>query len=232
MVEKLTVDECRKLIDFINKGYKVPQLILDVMYRVADKEIVDRKKVVILKRDPNVGRDRIQAMLVTLIHGNSIEIYPSAVTGFGADFDGDSFLGSITLHITYDKNVNIKSINIKDVEHEEYIEYKDEKTKDTGVHVINYTVNPEYEVSIKSINIDTGLVSMKPVIEFSIHENIEMYKIEDKLNRFDTFWASYDHSMVVYDSKEDNIKKISPKVIKLEPERYFLLKHKIGATNE
>ena len=53
-----------------------------------------------------------------------------------------------------------------------------------------------------------------------------MYKIEDSKNRFESFWASQDHSLIVYNNDNDTIEKISPIKIKENPNRYFLIKQK------
>jgi len=225
MPEKLTVDDARKLIGFINKGYKLPKIITDVIYKVAKKEVEDKDKVVIIKRDPNVGRDRIQAMKVKIIDGNSIELWPSIVGGFGCDFDGDSIYSSVVLCVIKNATQTYITCNILDIEHMEFLINKTEKYKDE-VKVIKYDIDPNYEVSIRSIDVDTGKVSYKKVVSYSVHENIEMYKISDRKTRFEEFWSSSDHSLIVYDIKEDVIKKISPKLIKEEPSRYFFTKIK------
>ena len=88
--ERLTIDEIRKLLTFISKGYKVPKIVYDTIRKVAKVEIEDKDRVVLVKRDPDIGRGRIQAMYVKIVEGNAIEFYPPSVVGFGADFDGDS----------------------------------------------------------------------------------------------------------------------------------------------
>ena len=50
-----------------------------------------------------------------------------------------------------------------------------------------------------------------------------MYKVHDTKNRFDDFWTSYDHSMIVYDELDNSIKKISPKELIKNPEGKFLI---------
>lgn len=88
---KLTIDEIRKILGFISKGYKVPPIVHDTILKIAKREVEDKKRVVLVKRDPDVGSRRIQAMYVKIIDtGDAIEFFPPSVAGFGADFDGDS----------------------------------------------------------------------------------------------------------------------------------------------
>lgn len=88
-MEKISIDEVRKVLYFIMRGYEVPDIIYKVVREVAKREVEDKKRVVIIKRDPNIHRDRIQAAYVKIVDGETIEIHPGMVGGFGADFDGD-----------------------------------------------------------------------------------------------------------------------------------------------
>ena len=99
------------------------------------------------------------------------------------------------------------------------------KTKDDGVIVEKYKVNPKFEVTTKAIDPNTGNIADKPVTEFSIHKNIKLYKISDKKNRFDLFWASSDHSLIIYDLDEDLIEKKSPEfLLKIKDKnRYYFM---------
>lgn len=90
MENKATIDELRKILSYIHKGYKVPPVVYDVILRVAKFEIEEKKKVVLIKRDPNIHKARIQAVYVKVIEGEAMDIHPATVGGFGADFDGDT----------------------------------------------------------------------------------------------------------------------------------------------
>jgi len=72
---------------------------------------------------------------------------------------------------------------------------------------------PKIDLYVDSLNPETGEIERTKVIELSIHENIEMYKIEDKKGRFVPFYASYDHSLIIYDSVLNSYEKISPREI-------------------
>lgn len=88
-IETSTVDELRKILLYISKGYKVPNIIYDTIFKVAVEEIEKKDKMVLIKRDPNIERNRIQSTRVKIIDGETIELHPAIVKGFGADFDGD-----------------------------------------------------------------------------------------------------------------------------------------------
>ncbi len=90
MSEKATIDELRKILSYLHRGYELPKVIYDVIFKVAKIEIEEKKKVVLIKRDPDVHKRRIQGMYVKVIEGAAMDIHPAVVGGFGADFDGDT----------------------------------------------------------------------------------------------------------------------------------------------
>ena len=102
---KINVDECRKLLKYVSKEYKIPKVIYDVIKDVARKEIEEQHKTVLIKRDPNIESRRIQGAFVKIIEGPTIQIPPPIVGGFMADFDG--FL----------KSFNTKYLRILDGHH-------------------------------------------------------------------------------------------------------------------
>jgi hypothetical protein len=109
---KVTVDELRKLLYYIMRGYKVPKIIYDVVFKVAKIEVEDKKRVVLIKRDPNIHRDRIQAAYVKVIEGETVELHPGIVGGFGADFDGDTMAIYVPISEEAQKEAREKLITI------------------------------------------------------------------------------------------------------------------------
>ena len=89
-MEKTTVEEIRLILKMISKGYKVPKIIHDIIFDVARREIEDTRKVIIYKRDPNVHSARAQGAYVKIIEGDTLDIHPTSVGSFGADYDGDT----------------------------------------------------------------------------------------------------------------------------------------------
>ena len=61
--------------------------------------------------------------------------------------------------------------------------------KDNGVIVTHY--EPQTEVTIQSMNLDTGKFEEKKVTDFSKHENIKMYKFHDTKERFKEYLKKY-----------------------------------------
>jgi len=72
-------------------------------------------------------------------------------------------------------------------------------------HISHY--KPTVNILIEAISED-GKIEMKPITDFSVHENLTMFKIHDTKNRFKDFWASDDHSLLA--CKSGKIYKISP----------------------
>lgn len=62
-----------------------------------------KDRPVLLKRDPALHKYSVQAFRVKPMHGNAIRIHPLVTGGFGADFDGNCYIGStcITLFLGY-----------------------------------------------------------------------------------------------------------------------------------
>lgn len=83
------IDDIRKILKFMARGYNIPPIIYNTIFKTAVRELEDKGKVVLVKRDPNVERGRIQGMFVKIIDGRTIELHPTVIGGFGADFDGD-----------------------------------------------------------------------------------------------------------------------------------------------
>ncbi|MEM4558170.1 MAG: hypothetical protein QW251_05190 [Desulfurococcaceae archaeon] len=84
---------------------------------------------------------------------------------------------------------------------------------------IRYKVNPEYDVYILTAD-DKGNVKENKVVELSIHFNLNGYEIDLKdeykhiaKHKYFKFYASEDHSLVVYNLDTKAIVKLSPKLI-------------------
>jgi len=78
-------------------------------------------------------------------------------------------------------------------------------------NITYYTVNPEYTVKVPAINPSNGSIDYKKVIGYTYHENLEMYYITSKY--FRPFWASSDHSLIVFNKGKNKIEKVSPKTL-------------------
>jgi hypothetical protein len=212
---ELSIDSVKRVFKLIRSDDKIPDSLFELLYRETEVAMMDR--VVLAKRDPVLHPESIRAFYAKLVRGNTIQICTLITTGFSADFDGDSSI----ISITYKYKEKIKKCNIKDLKSEEKFIVKNTYIKLNNIQVIKY--EPEEDLFINSINIITGKIEEKQILEYSKHENIEMYKIHDSKNRFEDFWSSYDHSLIVYDENDQQIKKISPKeLLKNSKGRYLI----------
>lgn len=105
-----------------------------------------------------------------------------------------------------------------------FINPKLKKKLFSSKEVIKYEVNPNFEIYIDAINLKDGKIEKKKIVEYSIHKNIKMYHISDKMNRFKSFNASEDHSLIIYDGDKKKYDKISPKkLLKLKDKKLFFI---------
>jgi hypothetical protein len=108
-----------------------------------------------------------------------------------------------------------------------FINPKLKKKLFSSKEIIKYEVNPNFEIYIDAINLKDGKIEKKKITEYSIHKNIKMYNIKDKMNRFKSFNASEDHSLIIYDSDKKKYDKISPKKLLkyYDKKLFFIQKH-------
>ena len=85
---KSNIDEIRKILKSLSHGHKVPKIIYDTIFEACVREIEQKHRPVLFKRDPNISRDRLSACLCKIITGETVTMSPIAVKGYGADFDG------------------------------------------------------------------------------------------------------------------------------------------------
>lgn len=227
--EKSSIDEMRKILKALAKGYKIPKEIYDIIFKVAVKEIEEKERVVLVKRDPNIETSRIQGVYVKIVDGNTLRIHPASVGGFGADFDGDSVqvVGIIRL---IDDNGNDIYYRFRQEDFINLVSCKkiEEKTKSNGVKVEVYKLlKPAY---ILAINNSTGEIEEREVTEWHIHKNLKMYKVQRKAKNTQTFnlrelWVSDNHSLVAYNKKDKKVDKYCPEDIIKNKEDYFLIRN-------
>ncbi len=221
----LSADNIRRIIKNIRTGDEIPKKLYDIFWRACEIAMKDRK--ILAKRDPSLHRDSIRGFKPILIPGNSIQMSTTTVGIFNCDFDGDTMLSLIRILMDGEKE---QIINIKDLEFSGYFELKEIK-KYKQNHKIVTKFRPLKDIFIKSINTKTGEINNKKITEYSKHENIKMYKINDPKNRFEDFWSSYDHSLIVYDENIDKIIKISPRELIENPTGKYLIKEIIEKEN-
>lgn len=224
---RANIDELRKILSYMSKGYKVPKIVYDVIFDIAKREVEEKNKVVLIKRDPNVHKARIQAAYAKIIEGETININPTHVGGFGADFDGDSVFCYIKIY-RKDKNDNFNEeiVHIANLVPDHCKHKLESKKNKDGVLVYNYKVLDN--IYVRAIDVETGQIDYKKVTHWSMHENINMYDIASDECELDIaqLVVGEDHSLVVYDLEDDIFKKATPFMIEENPERYCLVKEK------
>lgn len=215
---ELSIDSIKQVFKAIKGGDDdIPKELYKMIFEATEVAMMNR--VVIAKRDPVLHAESVRGFKPILIEGNTVQLCTLQVGGFNADFDGDSSL----CFINYKREQNRKC-HIKDfLKKEKFIEVE-KKEKSTGIIVTKY--KPVNDLFIKAIDPKTGIINEKKIIEYSKHENIELYKIHDTKNRFEDFWGSYDHSLIIYDEDLKEIRKISPRELLDNPTGKFLIRER------
>jgi len=206
------------LEDVYNNGVS-SQFFKDVQEAI---NTVMKKRLVILNRQPTLHRLGLLAFHPVLTTDNVVKLNPYVLSGYNADFDGDSIVADVNLFI----DGQALTVAIEDLEHHDFTIPKEQKVTDKGVHVSKFSLSKD--VFIDAISIETGETGKKKITEFSKHENIDLYKIEDTKERFKAFWASSDHSLLVYDEATDAILKITPQELLQSPDGKFLIQKKVS----
>ncbi|MFW6242521.1 MAG: hypothetical protein ACOC2W_00010 [bacterium] len=211
--EELSTDSLQRILNSIKNDDDVPKEIYNIIWEAG--EIATHNRVVIAKRDPVLHQESLRSFYVKVVDGNVIRLQPLTTGGFNADFDGDSICGLTLIK----KNNNLEKYNLKNLQFSDMFEKFEEKEKSDGKIIEKY--KPTEHLEIKSINPENGETSYNKITEYSVHKNIDLYKISHK--DFETFWASYDHSLIVFDEKQGEIRKVSPKELMNEPEGKYLI---------
>lgn len=186
------------------------------LFETVQKFVSD--KVCILNRQPTLHRLGVLGFKISVHLGKTIQIHPMLCHPYNADFDGDSYYGLVNVS---DSGGQTSEIHVSDLLSKYEFELVDSKEKSSGVVVEKF--RPKQELFIKAIDPNTGDVESKPISEYSVHKNISMYDICDTKNRFKSFSASDDHSLIVYDEIKEEIIKISPKDLLESPEGKYLI---------
>jgi hypothetical protein len=226
VAEKASTEEIRLILKMISKGYKVPKIISDVVFETAKREIEDKEKSILYKRDPNIHSRRIQGAYVKVIKENTIEIHPLACGGFGADFDGDTSYCFIRVYEFKDDNYIPIRLHISDFNKLFNCELVYEKVNENGKIIKNFIVIDN--IYCLAIN-EFGDIDYKKITHWSIHENLNFFSLNRRksnslIGDIKELWISDNHSIVAIDSDTGIVGKINPEELKDNPERYFLIK--------
>lgn len=226
MADKASTEEIRLILKMMSKGYKVPKIINDVVFDTAKREIEDKEKTILYKRDPNIHSRRIQGAYVKVIKENTIEIHPLACGGFGADFDGDTSYCFIRVY-RFENNCYIPiRLHISDFNKLFNCELEYEKVNKDGKIIKNFIVIDN--VYCQAIN-EFGNIDYKKITHWSIHENLNFFSLNRRkrntlIGDIKELWVSDNHSIVAIDNDSGIVGKINPEELKNNPDRYFLIK--------
>jgi len=174
--------------------------------------------VCLLNRQPSLHKLSLVAFKIKVEPIDVICIHPMVCRGFNADFDGDSAL--CTIHLTNEKKESIVK-HIADLKDTDMFKHIPEKEKENVSHY-----KPTEEMHIKAISLDDGTIAEKKILDYSEHRNLKMFSIHDPQNRFEDFWVSDDHSLIVWDENEQKNIKISPEELLENPEGRYLVQQK------
>lgn len=150
--EKVSIDDIKNILKYVAKGYKVESVIYETLKKIAIKEIEEKKRVVLYKRDPNVERGRIQGAYVKVIDNNTLEIHPSIVGGFGADFDGDTMSIFTPLSVEAQNEVKTKMITTDSFERINAPNFTLSKEMNIGLFTLTFLENKDNPILVKSVD--------------------------------------------------------------------------------
>lgn len=94
----LSIPSLRGLLSDVQKGHVLTPEFDKVLRESVNRVI--KGKALIAKRDPALHSESVRAYHPVLVDGSAIKLTPTACAGFNADFDGDSFFGSVKLKIS------------------------------------------------------------------------------------------------------------------------------------
>ena len=86
-ISTLSIPALRSLLTSINKGFKIPIELEEVIKQSVTRVIQD--KVVIAKRDPALHAESVQGFKPVMIDGDTIQLATAKASAFNADYDGD-----------------------------------------------------------------------------------------------------------------------------------------------
>lgn len=164
---KTTIEEIKNVLHMMSKGYHVPQVIYDVVYETAVRELEAKKQVVIYKRDPDVNSGRMQGAFIKITKDqNTIGIHPAATSGFGADHDGDMMELYAPLSNEVQEEIRSKLMRVTDMGGKNKGMFKLQKEIFTGIFTLTFD-EPKKD-NIKKIT------SIDEAVKLKINKTVSM----------------------------------------------------------
>src|SRR3990172_2457327 len=171
------------------------------VYRALD--LVMEERPVLLKRDPALHKHSIQAFKAHRVPGKSIMIHPLVTGGFGADFDGDSCLGSIlcyTVEMAHAGSVaSFKVIDLADFPRVE------ESRRELPNGVVEYDVPAQVYVP----GYRNGSVRLFEATGYSVHQDCEEWIVTTRGGREIRCYS--DHSLALLNPNSFAVEQTPPR---------------------
>ncbi|MCK9439421.1 MAG: hypothetical protein WC188_04690 [Candidatus Caldatribacteriota bacterium] len=197
------------------------------MTECTSKEL---RRLAFINRQPSLSRHScpiVQLEPIDDLDDETIHVSPLFLEPLNMDIDGDCAYCNVILYKKYEDKLLLNKIHISEFDKYITVEFEGIVTRSDGTSFKNYKVLDE--IYTKAINIETGSIDLKQITHWSIHENLNMYKIERKKNsgyihNIKNLYISDNHSLVVFDRFNENILKLSPLEIIKDLNRYFLIR--------
>jgi DNA-directed RNA polymerase beta' subunit len=85
---ELSIDSIRSVFKSIRAGDKMPKGLFDIIFEITEVAMMNR--IVLAKRDPALHAESVRPFHPILITGDTVQLCTLQVSGFNADFDGDT----------------------------------------------------------------------------------------------------------------------------------------------
>ena len=131
----LSILTLRGLLSDIQKGHVLSKEFDELIKESVNRSIKD--KVVIAKRDPALHAESVRAFKPVMVDGESIQITPTACSGYNADFDGDQM--AVYIPLTRQSIEEVKEKMITSSSMDGYGMCSDDLSKDFVIGIYNLT---------------------------------------------------------------------------------------------
>jgi len=152
----LSVDSVKRVMKSIKAGDKIPKRLNDIMFESTEVAVLGR--VVLAKRDPVLHAESVRAFKVKLIEGNTLQLCTLQVSGFNADFDGDTMAVFHPLSVEAQEEAKTKMLRAESGESSNAVTFSLSKEMCVGLFMITKDVRrttPPISVSKEDLKIAT-----------------------------------------------------------------------------
>lgn len=158
----LSIDTMKVVFKAIKSGDDIPEKLYNMIYQAAEVAMMGR--AVLAKRDPALHAESVRAMTPKLIKGNTVQLCTMQVSGFNADFDGDTM--AITHPITNESQQEIhqKMMRSESGDNDRSVNFDFGKEMNTGLYFITKDVKiTKSPISITEDDLENAVDPYIPV---------------------------------------------------------------------